>query len=491
MTQDWQYKEEELRHPTTGAIGARTPQGDTVYGPLAEQYLTPLTQQPTLKVEEPESPVKPAQHILDSITPESRLAEYEAERQRQMEEWQKRQDELMKDQRTRADEAAKVIDERKTEPLVRDLQEEYRVQQTLEQERQALSQALELQRRAITMVEQRDAAIAALGQQAIATPFISGQQARIAESFDRRISSMAALAGAQSAYAQALQGNVSQARALIGDIVDAYTYDTQLELSKINMFMDLNRDEINMLDKNYQNALKESQRYWENQLQQEQSEREAVLNLMLQYPQAGVGLDDTVAQAVQKTSQWLGIQPDQDVRSLMAQFPTAGITEKDTFTEAINKISQMPVELERPQIFGSATTGYYEQYQKPDGTWATRQVVGAAPTGTGVTTVGQPTQTQLEKWGIPPIVAAQPWAITLGQLMEATPVDWFDAFVKDMEARDAATQGREVRTISPQEKQARWDEYRSEVLWGLKAEEKKEETEMECWTNLQGQRICM
>lgn len=343
----------------------------TIPGETPAQTIEPA---PELKIPETKSPIEPAQHILDTVTPESRLAQMEADRQRQMEEWQTRQEELMKDQRAKAGEAAKVMEERKVTPVLEEQMEKFKVDETLEQERQALGQALELQRRAIMMVEQRDAAIAALGQQAIATPFISGQQARIAESYDRRIASTAALAGAQSAYAQALQGNISQARALIGDVVNAYTYDTQLELGKIEMFMDLNREEIGMLDKSYQNALKESQRYWENQLAEEKAEKEAIMNLMIQYPQSGVGLEDSIEDAVRKTSQWLGIQPDQDVKSLITQRPEAfiGMTQeqmdKMTFAEAINKIAGWIGTQEATGVAptGMITEDMLKQYFSPD-----------------------------------------------------------------------------------------------------------------------------
>jgi len=299
-----------------------------------------VQEQPELKIEEPESPVKDAQHLLDELTPQSQLAQMEVDRQRQMEEFQKEQQQLLEERKGLVDKASDFMKGRTTEDKVKDLQEEFEVSPMMEEARGALSQALEFQQRAIGLTEQRDAAMAAVGQQAISTPFLNRQEARIAENYDRRISSMSAMAGAQSAYAQAVQGQVSQARALIGDIVNAYTYDTKLELDRINMFMDLNKEEIGMLDRDYQNALQQSQRYWENQLNEEKAEREAVLNLMLSHTDAGITVNDTLEDAVQKSAQWLNIQPDQDVRSLMAQFPTAGIQESDSFTQAINKIAK-------------------------------------------------------------------------------------------------------------------------------------------------------
>lgn len=304
----------------------------------------PIEQEPPiLKVEEPESPIEPAQKILDTITPQTRLEQIEKERQDRI-------DTLKTERETVKEERTSLVDKLKdfftgresTEDIIKKEMETFGVTKQLEQQRQIFGEISQLQQTAMGLLESRDASITALGQMAVATPFISGQQARVAESYDRRISTLSAFIGAKSAYAEAIAGNINQARALIGDIVNAYTYDTQLELNRISMFLDLNRDEISMLDTEYQNALNESQRYWENKLAEERSEREAVLNLSLSYLEAGISLDDDLETALEKTKQWTGIQPDADVRSLMAQYPTAGIQENDTFTQAINKVAKMP-----------------------------------------------------------------------------------------------------------------------------------------------------
>ena len=340
-----------------------------------------------LRVQEPPSPVIPAQRILDEITPQSALARLEEDRQEQIVRDREARDARIEEQRGLVERASDfVLGRRPIEEKVRAEQETFRVRETLEKERAALSQSFELQQKAIELSTQRDAAVAALGNQAIATPFITGQQARISENYDRRIASIAALSGAQTAYARALQGNVSLARTLIGDIVDAYTYDTQLELSRVEMFMNINKDEIGMLDRDYQNAIRESQEYWQAQLAEQKTEREAVLNLMLQHTGAGINPTDTIESAVRKSAVWTGIQPDADVRELMARFPRANIAEQDTFTEAVNKISKLETldmgmaAPDRPHIFGTEGAGYFQQFFNPQtGNWEVRQITTPEP----------------------------------------------------------------------------------------------------------------
>ena len=446
--------------------------------------MLPITQEaPQLTIPEVESPTKSAENLMDRTAGiEDRLAQMETERQRIAEESKAERDRLIAEQRTLAEKASDFIRGRSVEDKMREEQQRFEIPETMEKEREALAQARELQQKAILLQEQRDAAIGALGHQAISTPFISGQQARIAEAYDRRIASTSAIAGTQLAYAEALRGNVSQARALIGDIVNAYTYDTELELNRINMFMDLNREEIGMLDRDYQNAIQESQRYWENQLAQERAEREAVLNMSLNFLDAGIGLNDDIETALKKAQQWSGIQPDADVKQLMAQFPMAGIEEKDTFTEAINKIAKWQAEEQAlqppeapptPQIFGSAATGYMQQYYNPEtNRWETRSVMGPAPAGTP--SIPSPTSTQLEKWGLPPIVGIQPWEQTLSDLTKTEPVAWFKEYIQSMEERDAREQNRTPRKISPQETKSRWDDYSGEILWGTTEDPQKD-----------------
>lgn len=274
---------------------------------------------PKFNIQEPESPVDAAQRILDTSAVDAELAKIQAERDKRTKDYEDRIKELQEEKRSWAEKASDFIKGRSVEERQEELMEEYKIPEYMEEASGALLQAKELQQRAISLGEQRDASISAVSQQSIATPFISRQESKIREDYDRRISTVSAMAGVHSAYAQAVQGQVSQARGLVSDIVQAYTYDTELELNRINMFMDLNSEEIGMLDRDYQNALQETQRYWKNRLQTQRADKEAVMNLMLQYPKAGVSIEDTPQEAAQKAAQWSESQiysPDWQLRTV-------------------------------------------------------------------------------------------------------------------------------------------------------------------------------
>ncbi len=384
-TQPWEYQEQEIRHETTGAIGARTPQGDIVYGPLAKQYLTPIESVPKITIPEAEAPATaPGMSLIDK-TPESWILQQQEQMQARIKEQQRQLEDKQQERKGIIEQTKEFLGGvPKMETTVRDLYQEFGAVSALQRQQTILDTIMQTRQQAVTLQEQRGAAIAVLEQQGT-SPYLTGQQARIAESFDRRINTLAAQEAAQVAHYQAEQGNVQQARGLVSDIVDAMTYDTNLELTKMQTFLDINKDEISMLDTSIQRDLQETTRQLENQLNQEKQERTAVLELSLTHFNAGISPNDTLENAVVKAQQWLNIQPDARVEDLMAQFPTAGIDSKDTFAEAITKIARMPQAPagtpKAPQVFGGQQTGYFSWTQDAQGNWVPQQVVGGTSGG--------------------------------------------------------------------------------------------------------------
>jgi len=305
-----------------------------------------------LEVPEPRVDMTAAERIIDTA-PADQLEAIETRRQEELDRIQTERDQAREERKTLTDRLRDTFAERQPmEEKIRQEREDIGMIEMLDAQRQQLANIQDMRQRATHLIEQRDSAIAAVGQQGIVTPFISQQQARVAENYDRRISTISSHLGTEVALYEAKQGHIQQARSMVAEIVDAYTFDTKMELEKHTMFLDINRDEIAMLDQSYQQTLQESQRYWEKQHEQERAEREAVLNLMLEYDQAGVSLDDSIEDAVKKSAEWSGIQPDADVKELMLQYNPLGadIKESDTFAQAVNKAStakqEQPVEVD-------------------------------------------------------------------------------------------------------------------------------------------------
>ena len=326
----------------------------------------------------------PAQEILDRA-PRGQLAIIEQQRQEDLERIRQERESAREERKTLTERLGQVFDRTSMEDKVRDERQAMGVQEQLTRQQQQLTKIEELSNTATHLIEQRDAAIGLIGQQGVATPFITGQQARIAEAYDRRISTTTALLGTQTALYEAQQGQIELALGMVDQIVNAYTYDTQMELQKATMFLDLNREELNELGSEYTQLFQESQRYWENQLAEEKSERAVALQGMVEFYEAGITPDDSPEEVAKKIGTFLQSQIPEDVKGLMAQYNPLGvdIKESDTFAQALEKVFEYNRSLppEAPKIFGTQAEGRFEQYLNPEtGQWEYRQITsGISP----------------------------------------------------------------------------------------------------------------
>ena len=254
-----------------------------------------------------------AQRVMDA-TPETMLAQFEAQRMQQVERDRAQRDELTDERRRLAGEQARVIEDAPSrEAMVREEQERLGVPQLLEEQKIALEEIRGLRQQAVNLEEQKAEALATSEGRKAPIGFIRGEQARVAETFDRRIATVSARMGAETAALEATQGMVSQARALVSDVVEAATFDTQMELKRIQGFREVNQQELAELDQSIQRDLENSQRFWEQQLAQEQEEKTQAMKLMIDNPRAGITINDSLEKASEKASVQMGIREVEQV----------------------------------------------------------------------------------------------------------------------------------------------------------------------------------
>jgi len=284
--------------------------------------------------------------ILDAApSPEQELQAIQEREQQRLQQVETERADIREEREGLVDRLRDVWDRiRPTEDIVREERRAMGVDTMLQKQQSLLRDIDSMVQNANSLIDRRDAAIGMVGQFGVETPFLTGEKARIAEAYDRRISSVAAQVGAKNAYLAAIQGQVEQARGLISDIVEAYTYDTQMELNKISAFIDLNHEELSSLDNEYLNLLNSTKSYWQQRYNEERQEREAVLRLMVEVPEAGISGDESISEASKKASEWLALQPSPELLNLMTNpdFAAAGITRDDTIEEAMAKISALP-----------------------------------------------------------------------------------------------------------------------------------------------------
>jgi hypothetical protein len=293
---------EELRHEITGAIGARTPQGDIIYGPLAEQYLQPAPQVDRAAIQSEidriqgeihklTPQVQEARGVIDAGTlgaspmeipdpiPSPFVREIEDSTTGFLSHFQQQQDTYaqMMEQAEKQQQQAfdKLEDAMAEKPSMADmmetlgdkygLPEQFKRLQALAPEIDAINQRL-IQ----TELAEQQALMGAEGRMAPMT-FIRGEQALIQRQYGVQKAAISAELGAKAALGQMYQGNIELANSMIDRTIQAHLYDYDQKISDYQFFFEHYSDEFNRLDSEYKNAI-------ENQFnliqKQEEIERE-------------------------------------------------------------------------------------------------------------------------------------------------------------------------------------------------------------------------
>ena len=199
----------------------------------------------------------------------------------------------------------------------------------------------------------KDQAIAGSYDKLATNSFINNQIAQIERNAAPRLNELSANINSKASVLQALQGNFAEAQRFVNQAVNDTTADYKFKMDTLSTFYELNKDVIDDLDKRYQtafnNAFALAKETYDNQV----TDRKEVGGLMINNPQAGILITDSVETAYQK----------------------AGATPKAV----------------KPEIFGSAEAGYYQQvYDSKTNTYKNVPVAG----GTG----GETTETDIQTY---------------------------------------------------------------------------------------------
>lgn len=294
-------------------------------------------------VDSEETEAKKSTDKIKDTTPSEELFEMEKERRERLREKREEREEKKKRRRELAEERAEIIEEAPSQrELLEEGREKYGVPSMLQQQKQSLQEVQDLRNRMTELEKERAEAMATSESREAPMGFIRGEQARLKERYDRREAILASRMQAENARVKALQGQVSQARSLIKDTVQAATFDTEMELKRINTFRDLNQDQIDELDRDIQNEIERSRQYWQSKLKRERKEKGSVMELMIEAPQAGITLDDDIETATEKYNEAAsaGLLSDED-KDL---FAPAGERELAGLKEFYPRLGEIPEE---------------------------------------------------------------------------------------------------------------------------------------------------
>ena len=162
-------------------------------------------------------------------------------------------------------------------------------------------------------------------------PALNAEKQRIARDFDRQKAYVAVNLGAEAAVYKALAGERAAAHNMVKDIVDAALYDNKQKLEKLNLLVNQEKGWYNSLDRETQNYLKNLRDYNEQELKTKKAEKEKVLRLMVNNPQAGINVNDTYEEAAKKAAR--GIRINNPLNLSSTQINKGMVASGDTTAE--------------------------------------------------------------------------------------------------------------------------------------------------------------
>ena len=277
---------------------------------------------------------------------------------------------------------------------------------------------------------------AALNRQASLSS-ITAEQNRINQKYDSQRAKLVGDYNIEAAILATQSNNLTEANKLVSQAVDAYTSDITAEINRFNNLYSIASDFVSSLSKDEKSVLDDikTQLY-----AKEETERERLTNVL----------------------------------NLKLQYSNAGIEPTDTLEEAMSKAEKVQ---KTPDIIGSADTGYF-QWNSESGKWETTGV-GGRPTTQPYEQTGVTLQRILDGGGsindLTPAAKTEVLdnAYEMGLFSDNVP-EWFSEQAKQAQSESMYIQDPNnpyasipnpnyQKPISDKEIKSLWDEYRSPI----------------------------
>ena len=131
-------------------------------------------------------------------------------------------------------------------------------------------------------------------------PFVDAEVARVEKNAAIKLNQISANIKGKSAVMEAQQGNFELAKSLAHQAANDATADLQFASSQFRTVWDLNKDVLENLDKEYVDAYKGAMDASEKRYQEAREDKNQVGELMINNPEAGITMNDSLTSARQK-----------------------------------------------------------------------------------------------------------------------------------------------------------------------------------------------
>lgn len=192
---------------------------------------------------------------------------------------------------------------------IEEAQKEYQVPEWLEKVQQQSIKVATLQGEVDKLDVLHTGEVERIYDQPISMSSIKGQVQESTRKHNIKKAYLSAEIGAQAMLMQAYTGNLQQAQNMVAQVVEAYSYDLQSEVARFDELFDVYSDYLADLDQDEQQILNLARQDLQNELQLQKIEKTEILNKMIEYPNAGIALDDDLDEAVEKIVTWQQSQP--------------------------------------------------------------------------------------------------------------------------------------------------------------------------------------
>lgn len=150
---------------------------------------------------------------------------------------------------------------------------------------------------------QKDAQIAATNDKLASNNFINNQIAQINRNSAPVLNQLSANINSKAAVLQALQGRFEEAQNFARQAVDDATADYKFKMDSLFSMYDMNKSLVDGIHSDYKDALQLAMTASENEYKYQRQEKEAIGDLLLRFPNAGIDIyRDSIEQAQQKAA---------------------------------------------------------------------------------------------------------------------------------------------------------------------------------------------
>jgi len=201
--------------------------------------------------------------------------------------------------------------EKTYEERLQEAMKEYGIPEKLDKLQQQSLKVAELKSKIDKLDIEMTAEIDRQYQRRVSMPEIETAIDEIKRDYTIRKAYLAAQLSTEAAVMQAYQGNLAEAKSLVTAAVNAYAADLEMERRKYeavfnyysDFVSDLTNEQRRILEQGYQEALRKEK--------EAKEEKEKVYWMKIQYPEAGITIDDSYEEAVEKAAEWKASQPEE------------------------------------------------------------------------------------------------------------------------------------------------------------------------------------